>query len=75
MSSSERLVKCFGAVFPDLNEQQILAATPKTVGAWDSVATVTLMTVIEEEFGIQVDADDIEQLLSFDSALAYVSRS
>ena len=75
MSAEERLIKCFAAVFPELDEQQIRSATPTSVSSWDSVATITLMSVIEEEFGIEVDSDHLEQLLSFDSALAYVSRS
>ena len=73
-NSSERLAKCFAAVFPNLNEAHILSATPSSVEGWDSVATVTLMSVIEEEFAFEIIPDDIEQLLSFDSALAYLTN-
>ena len=73
-NSSVRLSKCFAAVFPNLDDGEILRATPTSVEGWDSVATVTLMSVIEEEFAIEVDPDDIEELLSFDSALGYCTR-
>jgi acyl carrier protein len=72
-NSSERLANCFAAVFPNLNQGQILLATPTSVEGWDSITTLTLMSVIEEEFAIEIDPDDIEHLLSFDSALAFLT--
>jgi acyl carrier protein len=63
-----RLARCFAAVFPKLSPERIRAATPETVAEWDSVATVTLLTVIEEEFGRPVDIDDeAQELMSFES--------
>ena len=68
-----RLAECFAAVFPDLTPAEIETARPDTVAAWDSVANVTLLAVIEEEFGVTVPPDDLERLDSFPAALAYVS--
>ena len=69
-----RLVKCFAAVFPELSEGQIESANSTNMDEWDSVATVTLITLIEEEFGIEVEADDLERLVSFDSVLDYLEQ-
>ena len=69
-----RLVKCFAAIFPDLSEGQIESASSTNMNEWDSVATVTLITLIEEEFGIEVEADDLERLVSFDSVLDYLEQ-
>ncbi len=69
-----RLIKCFAAVFPDLTEEAIQHATPNTVGAWDSLASITLISVIEEEFAIEIDPEDIEHLVSFEKVLVYVSH-
>ena len=69
-----RLVKCFAAIFPDLSEGQIESASSTNMDEWDSVATVTLITLIEEEFGIEVEADDLERLVSFQSVLAYLEQ-
>ena len=69
-----RLVKCFAAIFPDLSEEQIESASSNNMDEWDSVATVTLITLIEEEFGIEVEADDLERLVSFDSVLDYLEQ-
>ena len=67
-----RLVKCFNAVFGGLSEDQIRNATSTNIEGWDSVATVTLITLVEEEFGVEIDADDLERFVSFDSLLSYV---
>jgi acyl carrier protein len=67
-----RLTKCFSAVFPTLAPDDIAGASPDTVAAWDSIANVTLLVVVEEEFGVTVAAEDIERLTSFAALLDYV---
>jgi hypothetical protein len=67
-----RLVSCFRAVFPYLDEKGARGATVSSIPEWDSVATVTLITVVEEEFGISVEVDDVDQMVSFDRLLGYV---
>ncbi len=49
-----RLARCFKAIFPDLSDDQLQNATPVSVGTWDSIATVNLLALIEEEFEVQV---------------------
>lgn len=71
--ASDRLTKCFTAVFPELAPETVRTAAPTTVAAWDSVAHVTLLAVVEEEFGTTLDADAVEDLTSFDALLAAVS--
>ncbi|MGH9433096.1 MAG: acyl carrier protein [Terriglobia bacterium] len=69
-----RLIKCFSAVFPQLGEQAIPSAILETVEGWDSVATITLVTVIEEEFGVQFEPDALEHFVSFGSILDYLKE-
>jgi acyl carrier protein len=63
----KRLKECFLAVFPDLPEGQISSASQTTVSAWDSIATVTLVNMIDQEFGIELDLDRLSELDSFKS--------
>jgi acyl carrier protein len=70
-----RLVKCFSAVFPALTENEIHNASPYTVGTWDSVATVTLLLVVQEEFGVAFDAEELDRLTSFKEILDYLSKN
>jgi len=73
-----RLANCFAAVFPELSDQEIIHASSTTVPGWDSVTGVTLLTVVEEEFGISIEEDDPARFDSFDRILVYlqdISRS
>ena len=70
----QRLTNCFQVVFPDMPREQIPAASTATVAAWDSVAAITLMNVIEEEFGFPVDLDDLASLDSFEHILSYLQK-
>jgi acyl carrier protein len=42
------------------------------VDGWDSLATVTLLGVVEEEFGIDFAVSDFDALHSFESLLVYL---
>jgi acyl carrier protein len=68
----KRLASCFSAVFPELSSEEIFHASPATVPSWDSVAVVTLLTVIEEEFGISIEEDDPAKFDSFQRILCYL---
>jgi acyl carrier protein len=63
--TGKRLAGCFQVVFPNLREAEIPSASQQTVAAWDSVAAITMMTVIEDEFALQMDLDDLADLDSF----------
>lgn len=60
-----RLSRCFAAVFSGLPESQIAIASVDTVKEWDSVAAATLITTIEEEFGVEFDMDAVGNLTSY----------
>jgi acyl carrier protein len=63
----DRLVRCFVSVFPTLPPDQIRDARMESVQAWDSLATVTLVALIGEEFGVQIDLSDLPELYSFEA--------
>lgn len=69
-----RLVRCFSSVFPDLNEDQIRNASVDSVPAWHSLASVTLISVVQEEFGVQVGLTDLPNLVSFSAVQDYVQH-
>jgi acyl carrier protein len=70
----QRLISCFCTVFPDLSPEEVPLAAMTSVGTWDSLATITLVTVIEEEFDLQIPPDDLEQLVSFELILDYLQQ-
>ena len=73
-NNKERLAACFSTVFPDLAPEEIPLASMASVGKWDSLAAITLLTVIEEEFFLQIPPEDLEQFASFDLILDYLER-
>lgn len=70
----KRLASCFQVVFPDLTEAETPVASQETVAAWDSVAAITMVSVIEDEFALQMDLDDLADLDSFEKVHAYLQK-
>ena len=70
-----RLANCFCAVFPELSSDEIIQASSTTVKSWDSVAVVTLLAVIEEEFGISIEIDDPTKFDSFERILSFLQAA
>ena len=70
----QRLTNCFQIVFPDLPQEAIATASTATVTAWDSVAAITMMSVIEDEFGFELDLDDLAELDSFEKLYSYLQK-
>ena len=70
-----RLVKCFELVFPNLAPENIPAAATATVAEWDSTSAIMLLNVIEDEFGIEVDFDQLAELDSFSKIEQYLTTT
>ena len=72
--TGKRLTSCFQVVFPDLPGAEIPSASQQTVAAWDSDAAITMVSVIEAEFGLEMDLDDLANLDSFEKVHAYLQK-
>jgi len=68
----QRLLQCFATVFPNLGPDEITQASPASVGNWDSLATINLVSVLEEEFGMQFPPEDLQYLVSYEMILNYL---
>jgi acyl carrier protein len=73
--TQRRLANCFCAVFPELSEGEVPQASSTTVQSWDSVAVVTLIAVIEEEFGITIEEQNPAEFDSFQRILSYLRKA
>lgn len=67
-----RLERCFAAVFPALGPAEIPHAAQASIAAWDSLASVTLAALVEEEFGVRIADDEFEEMTSFAMVLEMV---
>ena len=70
-----RLAGCFLAVFPELSFDGITESSSMSVQNWDSVAGVTLLSEVEEEFGITIEDDDLARFNSFNGFLNYLQQA
>ncbi len=70
-----RLIKCFKTVFPELSVEQITTAAHSSVEAWDSIGAITLLNVIEDEFGITMDLELAGELDSFPKIHEYLKTT
>lgn len=70
----DRLVRCFACVFPTLSEGEIRAADVAPLFDLDSLAGVTLVTLIDQEFGVGVELSDLLELGSFQAIEQYLRK-
>ena len=67
-----RVVRCFSNVFPDVPLSEFPLASTASLAAWDSVAHVTLLSSIAEEFGLEFQLEDFEELVSYPLIVDYL---
>lgn len=70
----ERLSTLFRAAFPDVNPKKVSEATRDSVAQWDSVAALTLLSLIEEEFGRQFDLQEAAEWTSYAQIRAVLEK-
>jgi acyl carrier protein len=67
-----RLMKCFSTVFPTLTGGTVANANISNTAEWDSIASVTLIALVQEEFGTELDVNALGDLTSFELILAHL---
>jgi acyl carrier protein len=70
----ERVDLCFLNVFPDLKKDQLASASATSLAAWDSIAHVTLLSSLSEEFGFDFEMEDFEELTSYSKIIEYLQK-
>jgi acyl carrier protein len=70
----DRLVRCFASVFPTLSEGEIRASDVVPLFDLDSLAGVTLVALIDQEFGVNVDLPDLLELGSFEAISKFLRK-
>jgi acyl carrier protein len=68
-------VACFRAIFPGVPADQIPGASTETIGEWDSLASIRLIAVIEEEFHLVIPVEQYAAMSSFQQIHTYVLRN
>ena len=68
----DRLMRCFASAFPSATRDEIRTAKFVAMTGWDSLRGVTLLAVLDEEFGVQLDLPELLDLETFDSVKLYL---
>jgi len=68
----DRLVLCFSSIFPALTEEEIRGSDVALLSDMDSLAGVTLVALIDQEFGVEIDLEDLLRLRSFGAVQRYL---
>lgn len=77
MTKSEIVIQvldCFAVVFPDISSDSLAAMERGNYAQWDSVMHVTLVTVLEESFGLRFDYDAFVGVDSASKVIAQVAK-
>jgi len=72
MVIDDRLVRCFSSVFPQLTEDQIIGADVGLLNNMDSLTGVNLVSLIDEEFCLDLDFEDLLRLGTFEAIQRYI---
>ena len=65
-------MNCFTTVFPNLPPNEVESSNAASMAEWDSLATVTLIAVMEEEFECRFNLEEMEILISFEIILEII---
>jgi acyl carrier protein len=71
----KRLGRIFVKAFPEVNPAEISAASTDTVPGWDSIATLTLFMLCEEDFDIKIGYDRIAETKTYDDFFELVKNA
>jgi acyl carrier protein len=63
---NDRLKHCFSLTFPATTTTQIETDRIDEMPGWDSLRGVTLLAMLDEEFGLQMDIEELLALGSYD---------
>jgi len=65
-------MKCFSTVVPALTSGTLANVNTANTAECDSIASVTLNALVEEEFGTEQDVNALGELTSFDEILEHL---
>lgn len=69
-----RLEPIFRDVLDDPKLKLSLDSNPSNVAGWDSLAQINVLTIIEQEFGLQFALADFEQLSNIGDLVQLIDK-
>ncbi len=72
--TESKLMDCMKTVFPTVSEGQLPDASMENLAQWDSLSTVTIAALIEENFEIEIEPEDLAKLTSVKSIASFLQE-
>jgi acyl carrier protein len=73
-NTKERVALCFTNVFPAIKQDEIPKASVTSLATWNSIAHVTLLSSLAEEFGVDFEIEDFETLVSYPLIVEHLEK-
>ena len=70
-------IVCYGVsprFSPTCRRRELARASSETTASWNSLSAVTLVAVVEEEFGLSIAPMELAELDSFQAFRDYISK-
>jgi len=74
MIDTDRLRKVFRTALGLPDDVDVDALEYQAIDKWDSLAHMTLVAALEDEFGVMLDTDDVLAVSSFPAARAVLEK-
>jgi acyl carrier protein len=65
-NDEDRLMHCFSSTFPGASRDELRTSPLESISGWDSLRGVTLLAVLDEEFGVQLELSELLELNTFE---------
>ncbi|OLQ76080.1 hypothetical protein BIT28_18865 [Photobacterium proteolyticum] len=74
MSSEQSVIKIVSEILEIDSNDLTIDTTIDDIAVWDSMATVNIMTVVCQEFGIVPSFDDFEHFTSINGIVSFMGK-
>ena len=75
MKNQEKLLKLIGEVFEDIDTSSFGLQTEfKNNDEWDSMTALSLITLLDQEFGISISGEKIKELNTIEELIIFINE-
>jgi acyl carrier protein len=72
--SPDRVRQILADIFNVALEQLEAGSSPDTIENWDSVNHLNMVIALEQEFGVEIAPEEVEQLLTFQAICEFLNH-
>ena len=75
MKNQEKLLKLMKEVFEDIDTSSFALQTEfKNNDEWDSMTALSLITILDQEFGISISGEKIKELNTIEELILFINE-